>query len=162
MKRTISEKKALKLLDIPDFRHMTKEKVVEFSTMLYSMDPDVAKKALEQIPEYVKMASEIVRTYKEVIDRMFEANAKDTKAFYDACNGILATLSVQLQDEHITMEERNFLNDRMITVAQMIGEKGAENKRFMLSVFGDIAKGIGGIVGVFALIYGGKFIGGKK
>ena len=55
MKRTISEQKALKLLNIPDFRHLTKDKIVEFASLLYRMDPEVAKKALEQIPEYVKL-----------------------------------------------------------------------------------------------------------
>lgn len=101
MKRTISEQKALKLLNISDFRYLTKDKIVEFSSLLYRMDPEVAKKALEQIPEYVKLASEMVRTYKEVIDKMFEANAADTKAFYDACNGILSTLAAQLQNADI-------------------------------------------------------------
>lgn len=54
MKRTLSEKKVLKKLGIPDFRHMTKDKVVEFASMLSRMDPEVAKKALEQFPEYAK------------------------------------------------------------------------------------------------------------
>lgn len=161
MKRTISEQKALKLLNIPDFRHLTKDKIVEFSSLLYRMDPEVAKKALEQIPEYVKLASEMVRTYKEVIDKMFEANAVDTKAFYDACNGILSTLAAQLLNADITPEERNSLNDRMITVAQMIGEKGAENKRYWISVLGSFGKIMFGLAIFGASLFGVKFIGGK-
>lgn len=161
VKHTLSEKKVLKKLNIPDFRHVTKDKIVEFSSMLYRMDPEVAKKALEQIPEYVKMASEMVRTYKEIIDKMFQANATDTKAFYDACNGILATLAVQLQDTNITPEERNSINDRMISVAQMIGEKGAENKRYWIKVLGDVGKLMFGIVVVVASIAGVKGIDDK-
>ena len=99
MHRTLSEQNVLKLLDIPDFRHMSKDKVVAFASMLPRRNPEVAKAALAQIPEYVKLASEIVRTYKEVIDKMFETNATDTKAFYDACNSILLSLDRQLQAE---------------------------------------------------------------
>ena len=46
MKRTIKEKKVLKKLGIPDFRHMTKDKIIKFATMLPYMDPLVAKAAL--------------------------------------------------------------------------------------------------------------------
>jgi hypothetical protein len=36
----------LKKLDIPDFRHLTKDKVIEFATMVPRMNPEVAKKAV--------------------------------------------------------------------------------------------------------------------
>ena len=47
MSRTIDERKALKMLDIPDFRHMTKEKAVQLVSMLDRVDPSVAKAVLE-------------------------------------------------------------------------------------------------------------------
>lgn len=157
MHRTLSEQNVLKLLDIPDFRHMSKDKVVAFASMLPRMNPEVAKAALAQIPEYVKLASEIVRTYKEVIDKMFEANATDTKAFYDACNSILLSLDRQLQAENITREERDSLNERMITVAKMIGDKGLENKRYWMSVLGVFGK-----LAFGALTFLAMFLGVKK
>ncbi|WP_156951394.1 hypothetical protein [Lacrimispora aerotolerans] len=46
MSETITEQKVLNKLDIPDFRHMTKDKVMGFASMLPDMDPEVAKKAL--------------------------------------------------------------------------------------------------------------------
>lgn len=50
MKYTLSEKKVLKKLGIPDFRHMTKDKVMSFATMLPYMDPEVAKKGARAVP----------------------------------------------------------------------------------------------------------------
>ena len=47
MKHSMTEDKVLRKLDIPDFRHMTKDKVVSFVSMLPQMDPEVAKCALE-------------------------------------------------------------------------------------------------------------------
>ena len=57
MKRTISEQKVLKKLGISDFRHMTKDKIVTFASMLPYMDPEVAKKALDQFPSFKELAS---------------------------------------------------------------------------------------------------------
>jgi len=93
MTRTLSEKKVLNKLGIQDFRHMTKEKVVEFATLLHRMDPEVAKAAIAQFPEYVKLASEMVNTYRDIVSKMLEANAANMKAFTDACNSII--LSIQ-------------------------------------------------------------------
>lgn len=60
MERTLTEQKVLKQLDITDFRHMTKDKVVEFASLLPRMAPEVAEKALAQFPEYARMATEMV------------------------------------------------------------------------------------------------------
>ena len=48
MDRPYTEIQVLKKLDIPDFRHLTKDKVIAFATMIPGMEPEVAKKALEQ------------------------------------------------------------------------------------------------------------------
>ena len=56
MNRTLTEQKVLRKLGIQDFRHMTKEKVTGFVSMLPRMDPEVAKKALEQFPDFTKTA----------------------------------------------------------------------------------------------------------
>ena len=47
MSRTLSEQKVLKKLDIPDFRHLTKDKIIAFASLLPQMDTYVANKALE-------------------------------------------------------------------------------------------------------------------
>ena len=40
----------LKQFDIPDFRHITKDKVMTFASMLQNMEPEVAKKSIRTIP----------------------------------------------------------------------------------------------------------------
>lgn len=154
MQRKMSERKVLRKLGIPDFRHMTKDKIIAFSTMIPHMDPEVAKKALEQFPEYTKLAGEMVGTYKAIIDKMLDANAKDVQVFYDACNSILMSLQKQLDKEDITEEQRDSLNERMIRVADMIGEKVSENKRFWLSVLGEAGKWLLGIFGLVLTWFG--------
>lgn len=47
MYNKLREVEVLKQLDILDFRHMTKEKVMIFASMLQNMEPKVAKKVIE-------------------------------------------------------------------------------------------------------------------
>jgi len=154
MNKTLSEQKVLKKLGIDNFRQMTKEKVVSFVSMIPQMDPEVAKKAIEQFPEYAQMALEMVKTYKSTIDKMLEANSKDTQSFYDACNSILESLQQQLSRDNISREERDNLNEKMLIVAQMISEKVSENKEFWLKILGDFGMVIIGLAGVASAVLG--------
>ena len=68
MGRSLTEAQVLKKLDIVDFRHLTKEKVMSMATMLDKMDPEVAKKALEQFPEFASTMRQILSEYKQSLD----------------------------------------------------------------------------------------------
>lgn len=132
MGRTLSEKKVLRKLGIKDFRHMTKEKVVKFASMLPYMDPEVAKAALEQFPAFKDLAGEIVETQKEIVNRAISSNDDSVKMFYDSCNSILDSLKEELKDPNIDSDERSRIEDKMIGVARMIAEKDSENKSFLI------------------------------
>ena len=67
MQRTISEQRVLQRLGIQDFRHMTKDKIMRFATMLPYMEPEVAKKALEQFPAFKDLAGQLVIEYKSIV-----------------------------------------------------------------------------------------------
>ncbi len=143
MARTLTEEKVLKKLGIPDFRHMTKDKIVAFATMLPKMDPEVAKKALDQFPEFAKTATEIVTYYKEAVEKGFEYNDASVKSFYLTCDSIIETLNEQLKDGNLSFQEKQIIIDKMIELAKMKADKDTENKKFI----GDVLKGMG----VFAL-----------
>lgn len=67
MDRPYTEIQVLKKLDIPDFRHLTKDKVIAFATMIPGMEPEVAKKALEQFPNFVSISLEIMKEYRGIL-----------------------------------------------------------------------------------------------
>ncbi len=137
MRYSISEKKALRKLGIDDFRHMTKDKVVKFASMLPYMDPDVAKAALAQFPSFSELASSVVVQYRDVLKEIIDCNAESQKAFYDSCMRILDSLQKELQSDDIDAAERSRIEDKMIELAKMIGEKDSENKSYMLRVYGE-------------------------
>lgn len=47
MSKQLTEAQVLEKLNIPDFRHLSKDNVMSFASMIQDMDPEVAKKALE-------------------------------------------------------------------------------------------------------------------
>lgn len=82
MGRSLTEAQVLKKLDIVDFRHQTKEKVMSMATMLDKMDPEVAKKALEQFPEFASTMRQILSEYKQSLDEGMKQNAEGVKSYY--------------------------------------------------------------------------------
>lgn len=147
MARMMNEKQVLKKLDIPDFRHITKDKVITLTSMLDKVDPEVAKKALEQFPEFANLAKEMVHEQKRVIDKAFEENAKGVEAYYAACKQILDELGKQLDKDDLTPEERTEIIDNMLAVAENMSRKDSENKRFHL----DAIKVFGGFAAVISV-----------
>ena len=92
MNKLMTEEKVLKKLRIDDFRHITKNKVIKVSSMLGRVDPEVAKKAIERFTDLSNTAKEILKEYKESLDKSFELNADSVKSYYAACNSIISSL----------------------------------------------------------------------
>lgn len=145
MAKQLTEKQVLKRLDIPDFRHMSKAKVMQFVSMLPYMNPEVAKKALEQFPEFAERATEITAQYKDIIEAGFKSNDSSMQAYYSTCNAIIETLQAELDKENISSEDKQFIISQMIELAKMMGEKDTENKKFIRNLamgFGVTALGV--------------------
>ena len=158
MKRTISEQKVLHKLGIPDFRHMTKEKVVEFATILPKMDPEVAKAALAQFPNFKDLSLALVDQYKEVIDAVLHENRAGQEAFYEACNLILETMRDELGQEGLTSEDRDRIETRMIDVAQRLQENISENREFLKSIARNAALAMGFVLALSGALLGANAV----
>lgn len=144
MSRLLTEQKVLKKLDIADFRHLTKDKVITMASMLDKMDPEVAKKALEQFPEFSNTAKEMLAGYKDTLDKGVESNKESVQSYYESCKMIIESLQKQLVVDNLSIDERKYIIDKMLEVSKMMGEKDSENKKFIatMSVIGAAALGI--------------------
>ena len=83
IKRRIDEKDLLKMLGIPSFRHMSKDKLASFVSALPDIDPDVAKKALEQFPDLSTAITEIVGHYAGIVSECLAGSDADTRLCLD-------------------------------------------------------------------------------
>lgn len=156
MGRPLTEQKVLKKLNIEDFRHLTKDKVITMASMLDKMDPEVAKKALEQFPKFSDTAKEMLVGYKDTLDRGLELNKESVQSYYDSCKSIIESLQKQLDNDSLLFEERKYIIDKMLEISKLMGEKDSENKKFIatMAIVGAAAVGI--VTAVLASTLGGN------
>ena len=156
MGKPLTEQKVLKKLGIADFRHLTKDKVITMASMLDKMDPEVAKKAIEQFPNFSDTMKDILHDYKESLDKAQEANAESVKSFYDSCDAIISSLQKELEQDNHSFEEKKYIIDKMMEVNKLKGDKDSENKRFIatMALFGVAAVGV--VAGALASALGGN------
>ena len=131
MSRSLTEATVLRKLDIPDFRHLTKDKVVSFVSMLPQMDPEVAKCALEQFPAFAETNLAIVSCLKDSLGTIVSGNAGNMAEFNARCHEALSALEAELKREDLTDEGRKMVIDGIMGIIGAIGQKDSENKEFL-------------------------------
>lgn len=152
----MSEAKVLKKLDITDFRHLTKDKVIKMASMLDKMDSEVAKKALEQFPEFTNTTREMLSEYKESLDKGLEFNNESVKAVYDTYNAIIVLLQKELENENLTFGQKKYIIEQMKDVAEKVDKKDTENKRFIAGMATLATIVVGGTVVALTSVLGGN------
>ena len=156
MTRALSEQKVLEKLGIPDFRHMTKEKVMSFASMLQDMEPEVAQKALEQFPEFTRTALEALQDYKGIIEKAQDTASASSKQCLDLYQEVIQALKVCLKEE-LPFEEKKYYIEKMMEVAKMAEAKDTEGKHFNWGLVG-----AGALVVITAISMGASLLGGKS
>lgn len=155
MTRTLTEHQVLRRLGIPDFRHMTKDKIIKFASMLHKMDREVAIKALEQFPEFADATKDIVAFFKETLIKGFDENNASQTSFYQTCDSIINSLE-EMKNDELTFEEKQIIIDKMLLIANMKAKKDSENKEFILKL-----GGLGAFIVVIVTAITANTIGGQ-
>lgn len=156
MSKKLSEKDVLKKLDIQDFRDITKDKVMGFVSILPNMDTEVAKKAIEQFPEFIKFSTEAFKNYRGVLEKTLNANEESSKACFDMYEKVLSILEKCSLKEDISFEEKKYYFDKMFEIIQMVEKKDSENKAFYQKLLNAGATVLVAIVGIGAAAIGVK------
>ena len=156
MNKTLTEKAVLKKLGIPDFRHLSKDKVIEFASMLDKMDPQVAIKAIEQFPAFAKASLEALNDYKSVLEKSLDKNEESNRKCLEIYNEIIKTLQDATNKPDLSFEERKYYIEKMFEIAKMADAKDTENKNFISQ-----NKNILGGIALVAIGVGVAVIGGK-
>ena len=134
MSRTLSEEKALKKLGIPDFRHLSKEKAIQLVSMLDRVDPEVAKKALEQYPQSAKVGIQTLVDWKETVGKALVENGKMSTDMMREFDAVLSTLRTLSEDSSLDETSRLQAASLMIEVVRLVNEADKRNKDFILNV----------------------------
>lgn len=133
-KRYISEEAVKKALKIDSFRNLSKDKMMQFASMIPYMDKDVALAIIAQFPEYVGFAKVAIETYKICCQNILEQNSQTSAAVINGYQTILDGLSKRLQIADISEQERKSITEDMMACAKEIAIQDEKNKKFLLKM----------------------------
>lgn len=129
--KILTEQEVKDALGISSFRNMSKEKIMEFVSLIPNMDKDVAIAVVNQFPAYSTMAKCIVEELTKSCDTAMKENTSSQQQVLSAYRKILDDLGEVLKRENITPEERESISEKMIYVAIKMDAKDTENKTFI-------------------------------
>lgn len=148
-KKYVSEDAVKRALKIDTFRNLSKDKIMQFASMIPYMDKEVAIAIINQFPKYAEFGKAAMSCYMQICDSILEKNNKSQEAVIKGYQTILDTLSKRLEKENISEEERKSITEDMISVADKIAEADLQNKRFLEKMG---TKVLWGVLGVVALV----------
>lgn len=105
-KTLVSIEEVKNALKIDSFRNLSKDKIMEFVSLIPNMDKEVAIKIIEQYPAFIKLSESIVAQLNKMCNTALEKNEESQRLTIQAYKQILDELSNQLRMEDISKEER--------------------------------------------------------
>ena len=126
------------------------------------MDPEVAKKALEQFPNFASTSLDIMKEYRGVLEEAMQDDRESTQVCYDMYNRVMDSLERILQEEKLTFDEKTYILNQMKEVADTVSQKDYEKANNRLKIIG-IAGGVAAsTVAVLGSIIGSNLIVSKS
>ena len=151
-RRYVSENAVKRALKIDSFRNLSKDKIMQFASMIPYMDKEVAIAIINQFPIFADFGKTAISSYMQMCDNILEKNRESQAAVIQGYQTILNALAKRMEAENITEEERKSITEDMISVADKIAEADLQNKKFLER---QGTKVLWGILGVAALIGAG-------
>lgn len=163
MNRSWDEQKVLNKLGIEDFRHADKNTLIEFVSKIDKIDPEVAKKLIQQIPEFASLAKESVNSLTETFNKLIDSDDNMSHKVVESYNLILKALDDILSKDDLLFEEKREVIDRMETICDKIRQADIDHKKANLAKGALVVGGvIGGLIPVIGALGGNLKINGPK
>ena len=131
-----TEQDVLDALGAKDFRSISKQQLMSFTSQLHMMDPEVAKAAIAQFPEFKDASLQIVTQLHDLCEK---AIVTDNNAAIEAYQKILDNLETELHKPFLSKKRKDEIVEQMIAVSQNI--EGIEDKKLAHKK---------GVIGIFA------------
>lgn len=147
--RYVSEEAIKRALKIESFRNISKDKIMQFVSMIPYTDKEVAIAIINQFPIYAEFGKIAVSGYMQMCNNILEKNNESQRATIQGYQVILEALSNRMSAENLTGEECKALTEDMIIVADKIAKADLENKKFLEKMG---TKLLWGVLGVAALV----------
>lgn len=133
-KRLLTADQVKEYLDIPDFRHLTRDKLIEFVSAIPDMDNEVAVKVIEQFPEFTGYAKVLVDHYETMCDDILKENGRSVQAVMDGYKQTLDLLGELARDEKSSPEDKRYFAEEMVKIADKMAAFDTSNKNFLAGI----------------------------
>ena len=148
-------------LNIPDFRHITRDKLIQFVSAIPDMDREVAIKTIEQFPEFSGCAKVMVAHYESMCDSILSENGDSVQsvmAGYKQTLGVLGTLA---SADDIDPADKRYFADKMVEVADKMAAFDTSNKEFLAGILKGFACFAGAVIVACAAVLGVRVRGSE-
>lgn len=127
---------------------------MEFVSLIPNMDKELAMQIVEQFPSYADYSQNIVKQLNVLCEKALERNDNSQTEAIKSYRKVLDELSVLLQKDETSIDERKYITEQMIVIADKIAAKDTENKEFLEKIIK-----YGGYVALGALAIGVTMLG---
>lgn len=152
------EQELLSALERTDFKNLSKNDFLSFTSRLGDVSPEVAKEILAQYPQLVNFISSTTREYLNTIDKIIASEeksfdqycetarkgmdnaAESRRQFYDFLKQVRADYSKCLENPNLSPEERAEIFNRLDKLVKMAAEKDAEIRNHEKEIKDDVDK----------------------
>lgn len=155
-KALVSEKVVKEALGIEKFSNISKEKIMEFVSLIPDMDKDLAMQIIEQFPSFVDSSKYIMEQLRMNYESALVSNDKSQKTVLDAYRKMLDDLGEVIKKDNISESERREIIQLMVEIADKMALKDTENKDFIKNLTKYVTK-----FGYAALVVGAAILGVK-
>lgn len=133
---------------------MSKNKIVDFVSMIPKMDKEVALASINKFPNYVLMAKEMVKELTNNCNTLIDSATDTNRETFKGYMVILDSLNEQLKREDCSKEERKKINEQMMDIANKIAKAHALHNSLVESIVQTTGK-----VVIGACVVGGAILG---
>ena len=161
VKRLLTADQVTQYLNITDFRHLSKDKLIEFVSAIPEMDKDVAIRIIEQFPEFTRCATSLVGHYETMCESIIRENGDSVGYVMEGYKQTLNTLGDLARDEKLDPADRRYFAEKMVDVADKMASFDTNNKGFLAGMTKYITWFVGGALLLGAAALGIKIKGTK-
>ncbi|WP_406406174.1 hypothetical protein [Streptomyces sp. NBC_01643] len=152
----VNESAVKRKLGIPNWRNLSKDKVLKFAAAMPEMATEVRLKLIEQFPAFKDLGKANIDAVTEAHKSTLAANENSQNQFYKASQDQRDALQAELGRDDLSEAQRESLHDRFERNVGRVYEKDSESKQFLGAGMRVVAA-----VGVAALGLSVAYVGGK-
>lgn len=153
MTDALKEIDILKKFKVEHFSELKKENIIELTSLLDQLDPQVAVKIVDQFPEFTQLSREVITDYKSLVHDILNKNDTNQKLILKACEQKLSTLEQLLHQKDLTSEDIKYYLSEMTATIEQMNSLDDKNKKWLgklLTTVGTVMVSMAGL-GIFLL-----------